>query len=98
MGPTSAGFANECANLDDPTAPAPKAAAIINFFGITDVADLLQGPNLKTYAVEWLGSLPNREALAKQLSPLTYVRADCPPILTIHGDADPTVTLTHETR
>ena len=27
----------------------------------------------------------------KRVSPLTYVRADQPPVLTIHGDADPTV-------
>lgn len=38
-----------------------------------------------------MGSLPNREELAKRLSPLTYVRAGLAPVLTIHGDADPLV-------
>ncbi len=29
---------------------------------------------------------------------MTYVRNDLPPVLTIHGDADPTVPYTHATR
>jgi dipeptidyl aminopeptidase/acylaminoacyl peptidase len=32
------------------------------------------------------------------VSPLTYIRRDVPPVLTIHGDADPTVPYTHATR
>ena len=72
---------------------------MINWYGITDVADMLRGaPNMRSYAVSWLGSLPNREDLAKRLSPLTYVRSGLPPILTIHGDADPIVPYTHALR
>ena len=93
MVPESAGLDRQC-----PGAPLPKVAAIVNWFGITDVNDLLDGPNRKVYAVEWLGSLENREAVARRVSPLTYVRKDVPPILTIHGDADPTVPYTHGTR
>ena len=33
--------------------------------------------------------------LAKHLSPITYVRKDVPPILTLHGDADQTVPYEH---
>jgi acetyl esterase/lipase len=98
MAPASAGFASECAFQDDPNSPAPKVAAIINLFGITDVVDLLQGPNLRTYAVSWLGSAPGREDLARRLSPLTYVRPGLPPILTIHGDADKVVPYSHAVR
>jgi dipeptidyl aminopeptidase/acylaminoacyl peptidase len=50
---------------------------------------------MKTYAVQWLGAQPNRVEIAKRVSPLTYVRRDLPPILTIHGDADPTVPYQH---
>jgi dipeptidyl aminopeptidase/acylaminoacyl peptidase len=32
------------------------------------------------------------------VSPLTYVRAGLPPVLTIHGDADPTVPYTQSVR
>ena len=34
---------------------------------------------------------PDRESLAKKVSPLTYVRPDLPPILTVHGENDPLV-------
>jgi len=98
MIPPSSGFGNDCANMSDIKAPWPKVAAIINLFGITDVADLLQGANIRAYAVTWLGSQSNREALAQQLSPLIYVRPDNPPVLTIHGDTDPTVPYSHAVR
>jgi acetyl esterase/lipase len=103
MIPSSAGFENECA-YDDPnwTGPAtdarPKVAAVINWFGITDVADMLHGPNERAYAVAWLGSIADREDLAKRVSPLTYVRAGIPPILTVHGDSDKTVPYSNATR
>lgn len=77
---------------------APKAAAVVNWYGITDVADMLQGPNIRSYAVAWFGSMPGRMALAAQISPLTHVRAGGPPVLTIHGDADPLVPYAHATR
>jgi dipeptidyl aminopeptidase/acylaminoacyl peptidase len=35
--------------------------------------------------------MANRDAIAKRVSPLTYVRAGLPPIISIQGDADPTV-------
>jgi len=98
MAPASAGFASECAFQDEPYAPAPKVAAIINLFGITDVVDLLQGPNLRTYAVSWMGTAPGREDLARRISPLTYVRPGLPAILTIHGDADKVVPYSHAVR
>lgn len=77
---------------------APKVAAVVNWYGITDVADMLQGPNIRSYAVAWFGSKPGRMALAAQISPLTHVRAGGPPVLTIHGDADPLVPYAHATR
>ncbi len=88
-----AGLDNEC-----PTDKGLKVAAIVNFYGITDVNDLLSGPNRKSYAVAWLGSLDNAREVAKRVSPLTYVRKGLPPILTIHGDADPTVPYQHGVR
>jgi acetyl esterase/lipase len=73
-------------------------AAIVNWFGITDVADLLEGPNMRSYAVNWMGSMPDRMEIARRVSPLTYVRRDLPPVFTIHGDADPVVPYTHAVR
>ena len=93
MIPESAGLDRQC-----PGAPLPKVAAIIDWYGITDVVDLLDGPNRKTYAVQWLSSMPNREEIARRVSPLTYVRSGLPPILAIQGDADPTVPYQHSVR
>jgi acetyl esterase/lipase len=104
--PTSAGLDLACIDraeggIGEPSTAEIPVAAIINWFGITDVKDLLSGPNAKTYALRWIGSLPSaadRETLASRLSPLTYVRADQPPVFTIHGDDDPTVPYSHATR
>jgi acetyl esterase/lipase len=93
MLPVSAGLDREC--------PGPeqlKVSAIVNWYGIADVEDLLDGPNMKTYAVTWLSSMENRRDIARRVSPIHYVRAGLPPIITIHGDADPTVPYSHAVR
>jgi len=93
------GFDRMCQEEND-----PKVAAIINFFGITDLPDMLDGPNKKPfpeswpYTVQWIGNQPNRVEIAKAASPLTYVRAGLPPIISIHGDADPLVPYQHSVR
>ncbi|MGH8853947.1 MAG: alpha/beta hydrolase fold domain-containing protein [Telluria sp.] len=103
MIPGDSPFAAQCA-ANEPTwaGPyqnvAPKVAAVVNWYGITDVADMLQGPNLRSYAVAWFGSMGGRDPLAKALSPLTHVRAGGPPVFTIHGDADPLVPYAHGLR
>ncbi len=94
MIPESAGLDRQCAG----NTPVPKVAAAINWFGITDVADVIDGPHKANLAVTWLGSLPNRDEIAKRVSPLTYVRRELPPILTIHGDKDPLVPYDHALR
>jgi acetyl esterase/lipase len=99
MLPTSAGFDRSCQKPVE-----PRVAAIVNFYGITDLADLLDGPNKKPfpenwpYTVQWLGNQPNRAEIAKAASPLTHVRAGVPPTISIHGDADPTVPYAHSVR
>jgi acetyl esterase/lipase len=99
MLPMSAGFDNTCPGdrAGNASGSGPnnteelKVAAIVDWYGISDVNDLLRGSNTRSFAVAWLGTLPYRDELAKQVSPLTYVRAGIPPIISIHGDADPTV-------
>jgi acetyl esterase/lipase len=75
-----------------------KVAAIVNWYGIADVNDLIAGPNLKNYAAMWMGSMPNAAEVAKSVSPLAYVRSGLPPIITIHGDKDDVVPYAHATR
>ena len=86
MLPSGTGLDNQCFGEEE-----LKVAAIVNWFGISDVADLLDGPNWKNYALMWMGSQPNSKEIARRVSPLTYVRKGLPPIFSVHGDADPVV-------
>lgn len=76
--------------------PTGKVAAVINWYGITDVQDQLEGQHMRQYAVTWVPpELPDRQDVARRVSPISWVRKDAPPVLTIHGDADPTVPYEH---
>ena len=90
MIPSEAGLDRQCLGSET-----PKVAAIVNWYGITDVNDLLHGVNEKSYAVRWLGSQPDMAEIAERVSPISYVRSDLPPVITIHGDADPIVPYNH---
>lgn len=71
--------------------PAIPIAAIVNGYGVSDVADLLDGPHRQSFAAQWLPEQSGRSDLAKRLSPLTYVRQGIPPTLTVQGENDRTV-------
>jgi acetyl esterase/lipase len=86
LAPGTAGFDNLCPG-DEPL----KVAAVINFFGIIDVGALLGPPNTRDFAVGWIGNAPDPAALARRVSPITYVHKGAPPIFTAHGEADPVV-------
>jgi acetyl esterase/lipase len=75
----------------------PKLAAVVNWYGNWDLADVLQGPNSKDYAPDWVRGLPNPMELARLLSPLP-LHPGVPPVISIHGDADPTVPYTQSVR
>jgi acetyl esterase/lipase len=92
----SDGLDNDCAS--DGKEAEPRIAAIVNWFGPADVGDLLAGKNRKNYALEWFGSLTNREEVARLVSPLTYVRKSNPPVITIHGEGDDVVPYDHAVR
>jgi len=93
MLPEGTGLDNECDGTEK-----LKVAAIINWFGISDVADVIQGPNRRNYAAMWMGSQPDALMIAKRVSPLIYVRAGLPLILSVHGDLDPVVPYEQSTR
>ncbi len=75
-----------------------KVAAIVDFYGIVDVNDLLAGENKKGYAVRWLASQKDSVKIAALVSPINYVRKGLPPIIRIQGDEDPTVPYSHSLR
>jgi len=93
MAPSSAGFDGLCPG-NEPLA----VAAVINFFGIVDVAELLAPPHPRDFAVGWMGTAPDAPARAAHVSPLTYVAKGAPAVLTLHGDADPVVPYSQATR
>jgi acetyl esterase/lipase len=69
----------------------PKVAAVLDFYGIADVNELLAGPHVRSWANRWIGERVDREDLAHAMSPLSHVRPEDPAIFIVHGDADPTV-------
>jgi acetyl esterase/lipase len=73
----------------DRSGPEPHAAAVINYYGESDlVAPLKDGsPSVR----RWLGDGPGVAELARQLSPQAWVKPGLPPVLTLHGDADQAV-------
>jgi acetyl esterase/lipase len=68
-----------------------KVAAIVNWFGISDLKNLIEESNSRDIALFWLGKRSDTGSIASQLSPINHIRRDTPPILSIHGDADPIV-------
>jgi len=85
--PQSADLDRQC-----PGAPLPKVSAIISWFGVSDMEKLLHQDNLpagRDDAITWFGSMPNRDLMAKRLSPISYIRKDGPPVFLIAGNADP---------
>ena len=63
MIPSSTGLDRQC-----PGAPI-EVAGIVNWYGITDVLERLEGPHSKPGTVQWFGSNPDRRELAQFLSP-----------------------------
>jgi acetyl esterase/lipase len=84
------GMATPAAGLG-PTSPTDyKIAAIVNGYGPSNVTDLLARGI--SWAEQWLpASTPGRAALAIDVSPVTYVRQDVPPLITVQGQDDTTV-------
>lgn len=104
MLPAKAGLDRRCplrktnGGAADAWEPEMPVAAMVNWFGITDVADLVEGPNAKSYAVAWMGGQADWREVAQRVSPLEYVRSDLAPVLTLHGNADTIVPYDHAVR
>jgi acetyl esterase/lipase len=66
-----------------------RMAAIINWFGISDIEDSAKRADGATRS--WIGNGPARDALVKAVSPVRMCDRGGPPVLTIHADHDPVV-------
>ena len=78
--------------------PPPRAAAVVSWFGISDVATLVQGERPRAFARHWLGSRPDLLELAHTLSPVERIGPGTPPIVSVHGDRDPVVPFSQSER
>jgi acetyl esterase/lipase len=66
-----------------------KIAAIVDKYGPAD----LTAANFAKYKslVNWLGANAEDAKFRQSLSPVTYITKNSPPVIIVHGDADPTV-------
>ena len=71
----------QCRNL-------PRVAAVLDYYAPADVPGFAAK---STNTRKWLGDGPAGEAMGRMLSPLGYVHDGLPPVMIVHGDADPTV-------
>jgi acetyl esterase/lipase len=66
-----------------------RVQAVVNIGGPTDMVGFWNEGGMKTKVEDLLGGAPGAaQDRYRQASPLSYVSADDPPILTIHGDKD----------
>ena len=91
MLPPAAGFDRLCPGPDN-----LKVAAVVSWYGVTDLAEMMDSP--LPDATIWLGNNPDREQLAKRMSPLMYVRAGLPPMFLLHSVTDPVVPYSQSVR
>lgn len=74
-----------------------KVAAVINWFGVSDVRKIMEFWNSPGYVTNLVGDLSSKDEIFLSCSPMTYVTPSVPPVLTIHGDADPVVPFSQAT-
>jgi acetyl esterase/lipase len=78
---------------EEPGSRPLRVAAIVNWFGITDVGAAVKFWKSEEFAQKIVGRNPDRETFYKTVSPVTHVGQNSPPVLTVHGDADVSVPL-----
>lgn len=81
----------DTAIADKKCGPVPRVAAILDYFGPTDLEAALKVPRPSASVVNWLGQVENLPSLARRMSPINLVRAKLPPVFIVHGTLDPTV-------
>ncbi len=89
MPPTPAPWESLC-----PGADTTKVAAVVSWSAPTDFTSVLQGPDAKAWAADWFYGLTNRAEMAALMSPVNAAAPSTPPVIIIHGDADPVVPFT----
>jgi acetyl esterase/lipase len=72
-----------------------KVAAIVNWFGICDIAGIdrfyCDKGEPKNYAAIWVGAKSRMDSISRTYSPVHRITATTPPLITIHGKKDSVV-------
>lgn len=71
---------------------APRPAAILDFFGPTDLTTIrsIDG-KLHPAVPRWIGEVPDLTKAARNVSPVHWLDKSAPPVFIVHGDADEVV-------
>lgn len=77
--------------------PAPRAAAVIDFYGPTDLRPQSRGAWNSPSIGNWVGQGEAGAAMAARMSPITRIKPGQPPVFIVHGDADPVVPIAAST-
>lgn len=86
------------APASDLAGPRSQPRAIVSFWGVTDLADLIGGDHPSVFAQRWLPEGPERPALARKLSPINYDVSEAPPLCAVHSVLDDVVPFSHSER
>jgi arylformamidase len=86
------------APTSDLAGPQSRPSAIVSFWGVTDLADLLGGDHARLSAQRWLPESPERSSLAHRLSPINYDVSDAPALCAVHSVLDDVVPFSHSER
>ena len=86
------------APTSDLAGPQSRPRAIVSFWGITDVEDLLGGEHARVFAQQWLPESPERSAWARRLSPIHYDVSEAPALCAVHSVSDDVVPFSHSER
>jgi acetyl esterase/lipase len=78
--------------------PQSRPCAIVSFWGITDVGDLLSGDHARVFVQRWLPESPERPVLARRLSPINYDVSEAPALCAVHSLLDDVVPFSHSER
>ena len=91
MIPASEGMDRQCSGFGD--YKDVKVAAIINWFGISEVGNVTEGSGRMDFGRVWIGGATDdvKAQIAKRVSATTYVRPGVPPVLSVHGTNDQAV-------
>lgn len=82
----------------DLAGPQSHPRAIVSFWGVTDLADLLDGDHARLSVQRWLPESSERSSLARRLSPINYDVSEAPALCAVHSVLDDVVPFSHSER